>query len=379
MADAARGAKPGPVLRRPPFGIQQPAQVPLLVDLIRGGPVEPSDPTAFREAVVLHRVTGFADSAIQAGRLMVPADIARQLRDAHTVATLRSGLMRRELARIVPLLADACQTAPLVFKGPVVSELLYEPRTLRPYSDLDLLVPSSRLEAATEALIGDGYRPHVHLRPGFAERYHHHIHLTRPNGKLLLGLDLHWRVSDDPLAAQLDHDRIDSDHVRIDRVEVGCPSPAEHLLVLATHFLADRLRRLLWIEDLRRSALALDDEQWRLAFERADRRGLSWVLNRALDYAAHHLGLARERPTHPGPPPPWGPLRALEAYDFGVAWDVGHLTSLPWRERPGYLRAIVLPTKDGLRGASGDHDAPLWRLVMRRARRAFAGRRIRNG
>src|SRR4029079_9134698 len=189
------------------------------------------------------------------------------------------------------------------FKGPVVSELLYEPRTLRPYSDLDLLVPASKLGAATEALIRAGYRPHLHLRPGFAERYHHHVHLTRPHGKLVLGIDLHWRVSDDPLAAELHHDRMESEHSRIDGVEFGCPSPSEHLLVLATHFLADRLRRLLWIEDLRRAALAPDAEQWSLACERADRRGLSWVLNRALDYAAHHLGLERERPAPPGPLP----------------------------------------------------------------------------
>jgi hypothetical protein len=349
-----------------------------LVELLGGRPVDPPDPAKFRDAVVAHRVTGFADNAIEAGRLAVPDQIAGQLRDAHAVATLRSGLMRRELTRVTPLLAEACQSKPLVFKGPVVSELLYEPRTLRPYSDLDLLVPSSRLDAATQALIGAGYQPQLHLRPGFAERHHHHIHLNRPEGKLVLGIDLHWRISDDAVAAELDHDRIESDLLRIDGVEVGCPTPSEHLLTLATHFLADRLRRLLWIEDLRRSALAADESEWRLAFERADRRGLSWVLNRALDYAAHHLGLERERPAPPGPLPPWGPLRALEAYDIAIAWDVGHLTSLPWRERPGYLRAIVLPTREGLRGVSSDQDTPLWRLAARRARRAFAGRRLQN-
>ena len=152
-----------------------------------------------------------------------------------------------------------------------------------------------------------------------------------------------------------------------------CPSPAEQLIVLAIHFLGDRQRRLLWIEDLRRAALAADEEQWRLAFERAERRGLSWVLNRALDYADHHLDLERERPAPPGPPPPWGPLRATEAYEFAVAWDVGHLTSIPWRERAGYLRALLLPTKEGLRGAAADPDTPIWRLALQRARRAFAG------
>jgi hypothetical protein len=359
------------VLRRPPYGIPYPGQVPLLVDLLAGRQVEPSDPDRFRDAVVAHRVTGFAESAIESGRLLVPDEIAGQLRDAHTVATLRSSLLRRELTTVAPRLADACGTEPLAFKGPVVSELMYEPRTLRPYADLDLLVPSSRLEAAAEALVAGGYRRDLHLRPGFAERYRHDLHLSRQDGKLQLGIDLHWRISDDALGTQLAHEGIESDRIAIDGVEVGCPSPADHLLILAVHFVGDRQRRLLWIEDIRRTALAADDRQWEAAFERADTRGLSWVLNRALDYAAHHLGLERERPLPPGAPPAWGPLRAIEAYDFAAAWDLGHLTSMPWRERPGYVRAIVLPTREGLRGSAADPDTPIWRLALRRARRAF--------
>jgi Uncharacterised nucleotidyltransferase len=361
------------VLRRAPFGIPKREQVPELVDLISGRPVEPADPATFLDAVVAHRVTGFADSAIEAGRLLVPRDTARHLRDAHAVASLRSSLHRRELATIVPRIADACGTQPLVFKGPAVAEVLYEPRTLRPFSDLDLLVPRAGAEAATEALRAVGYWPNLHLRPGFGERYRHDIHLSRHHGKHQLGIDLHWRISDDPVGEQLRHERIEPVGLRIDGLEIARPSPAEHLIVLATHFLSDRHRRLLWIEDLRRAALAVDEEQWNLAFERANRRGLCWVLNRALDYAAHHLGLERERPGPPGPPPPWGPIRALEAYEFWVAWDVGHLTSIPWRERPGYLRAMLLPTREGLHGAAADPDTPVWRLALRRARRAFAG------
>jgi hypothetical protein len=360
------------VLRRPPYGIPYPGQVPLLVDLLADRRVEPAEPDRFRDAVVAHRLTGFAESAIESGRLQVPDQIAGQLRDAHTVATLRSGLLRCELTTIAPLLADACGVEPIAFKGPVVSELLYEPRTLRPYADLDLLFPASRLEAATDALVAAGYRRDLHLRPGFAERYRHDLHLSRHQGKLQLGIDLHWRITDDNVGVQLAYERIEPDRIAIDGVEVGCPDPADHLLMLALHFVGDRQRRLLWIEDIRRTALAADDRQWQTAFERAESRGLSWVLNRALDYAAHHLGLERERPMPAGPPPAWGPLRAIEAYDFAAAWDLGHLTSIPWSERPGYLRAIVLPSREGLRGAAADPDTPIWRLALRRARRAFA-------
>ena len=361
------------MLRRAPFGIQKSEQVPELVELINGGLVEPADPAAFCDAVVAHRVTGFAAGAIEADRLLVADGTAQQLRDAHVVASLRSELLRRELGEVVPRIEDACGIEPLVFKGPAASETLYEPRTLRPFSDLDLLVPPSSVDAATEALRAIGYWPNLHLRPGFGDRYRHDVHLSRRRGKHLVGIDLHWRVSDDPVGEQLSWEQIAPAQLHIDGVQVACPSPADNLIVLAVHFLSDRQRRLLWIEDLRRAALAADDEQWNVAFGRADRIGLSWVLNRALDYAAHHLSLDRRRPVGPGPAPAWGPMRALEEYNLWVAWDMGLLTSIPWRERPGYLRAMLFPTGDGLRGAAADPDTPVWRLALQRARRGIAG------
>jgi len=363
------------MLRRPLFGIPWPGQLPDLRDLLRGKPVAPDDPAEFRDAAIAHRLTGFADAAIRTGRLRLPDPFARQLQDAHAVAAVRSAMLRRELLRIAPPLAEGCGAEPLVIKGPAVAEALYEPRTLRPFADLDLLVPRSKLEAAVDTLARLGYRANLHLRPGFAERYRHDIHFSRRQGDRTLGIDLHWRISDDPLGTELAHDRIEVAPLEIDGARMASPGPADRLLVLSTHFLTDRLRRLLWIEDVRRAALAADESQWLETFERADEKGLSWVLHRALDYAAHHLGLARERPRPPEPPPAWGPLRAIERFQFAAAWDLGHLTSIPWRERPGYLRATLLPSREGLRGAAADPEGPTWRLALGRMRRAFRSAR----
>jgi hypothetical protein len=116
------------------------------------------------------------------------------------------------------------------------------------------------------------------------------------------------------------------------------------------------------------------DEQWRGAFAVADELGLSWALHRGLDYCAHHLGFGRPRPTRPGPPPPWGPLRAVESLDVRASPHIGRLVSLGWRERPAYLRAVLVPTREGLRGTVGrTGDEPTWRLLARHARQTVLG------
>jgi hypothetical protein len=114
-------------------------------------------------------------------------------------------------------------------------------------------------------------------------------------------------------------------------------------------------------------------EQWRRAFELADDLALGWVLHRALDYAARHLGFERKRPTDPGPPPAWGPLRAVEELDLGASVHIGRLALLPWRQRPRYLRDVLFPSREGLRVRVGEDEAPTWRMVGRNLRTAFQG------
>ena len=366
------------MLRRRPFALPEAEQVPGLVAVLGGEFFEPSDPLVFVEAAVSHRVVGPCAEAAKADRLRLPPRAHDALRGAHAVGALRAALMRRELAAAAGSLAAACGAPPIVLKGPAIADRFYDPPSLRTFADLDLMVPRGRLADAVLALESLGYEEKVELRAGFGAEHGHDVHMARPVGRHRAGVELHWRVGDDPLGEALSHRALASAAVLADGVaEARYPSSTDQLLVCAMHLLSDRLKRLCWIEDLRRISEDLDNPAWQRAFGRARELRLLWVLNRALDYAEHHLGYERPRPLGPGEPPEWGPLRAVEELDMRASLHVGRLAAMPWRDRPRYLRDVLVPSREGLEGTVGGDGAGGLRLAGRHLGRAVRGLRGR--
>jgi hypothetical protein len=365
------------VLRRRPFALRHPEQLPALVATLRGeGAVGRGDPARFVEAAVAHRVIGPCVAALGEGRLSLPAEAARGLRDAHAVAALRAALMRRELASIAEPLAKAIGGPPILIKGPAIADRFYPDSSLRAFADLDLLVPRQRLGEAVVALEGLGYAERVELRPGFGATHGHDVHMARDLGRHRADVELHWRVGDDALGEALSHRELSGPGVPGEPAAVRYPSGGDQLLVCAMHLLSDRLKRLCWIDDVRRVSAALDEGDWGRSFERARDLGLLWVLHRALDYAQHHLGYRRERPLAAGERPPWGPLRAVEELDLRGSLHLGRLAAMPWRRRPRYLRDVLLPSRAGLLGTVGGGDeVGEIRLAARHLGRAVRGLR----
>lgn len=372
------------VFRRSPFALPCAEHIPALTGVLDGAElVAPEDPAAFVEAAVAHRVVGAATAALQGGRLALPAAAAQQLRDAHAVGALRSALVRRELALVARPLSAAVGAPAIVLKGPAIADRFYPDPAWRSFADLDLLVPRARLDDAVSALRDLGYEEHVELREGFGATHGHDVHMARRVGRHRADVELHWRVGDDVLGEALDHDTLMAGSVAADAAATAAETARSaqpryldagaQLLVCSMHLLSDRLRRLIWIEDLRRISRSLDEDEWRRTFERASALGLLWVLNRALDYASHHLAYRRERPLPVGEPPPWGPLRAVEALSFPAALHLGRLATLPWRARPQYLRGILFPTRAGLRGTVGTDGAGPTRMAARHLGRAVRG------
>ena len=364
------------MLRRAPFALPHPDELPRLIALVQERPCPPGDPGALVDAALHHGVAGYALEATAAGRLSLPAGPRRRLADAQGRRLLRSALLRRELAGVVRPLQAACGVAPVLLKGPAVADRFYPDPRLRPFVDLDLLVPRDALAAAVAGLRAQGFEPLEEFRPGYAERHGHDVHLVRRGAGPTVDVELHWRLGDDDAASGFSHALLApaAAEIEVAGSPVRVPAVEHQLLGLAIHLLSDRAKRLGWVQDLRLGAAMASDEQWRAAFAAADALGLSWVLHRALDYCAHHLGFGRPRPGPARPPPPWGPLRAVEALDVRASPHVGRLAALGWRERASYLRAVLVPTRDGLHGTVGQTgDEPTWRLLARHARRTVLG------
>jgi hypothetical protein len=354
------------VLRRRPLSLPHDDQTPLLAELARGGAVEAADPDRLVRAALYHGFAVDALGAAREGRLALPEGQRRTLADVAAIGVLRSAALRREL----PAVAEAAGE-PVLVKGPALADRYYPDPRLRPFVDLDLLVPPERLRDAAAALAPLGFEVREEFRPRFAEIHGHDVHMVKRIGSYEIGVELHWRIGDDPIGNGLDHELLLAEAERLNGVAV--PGTSQQLLVVSLHLLSDRAKRLVWVRDVERVARSADEPDWERAFALAEELGLAWVLHRALDYAAEHLGLDRDRPRPAGPPPDWGPVRAVEELDMRASTHVGRLAALRWRERPAYLWSVLVPTRAGLRGTVGGDGAPTWRLAARHASKALAG------
>ncbi|HEX8205243.1 MAG TPA: nucleotidyltransferase family protein [Solirubrobacteraceae bacterium] len=369
-------------MRRRPYALPFPDQVPLLIELALAGPgpLRPADPGELVEAAVHHGLAGHALAAARSGRLELPHPAVSDLSRVHRAQVVRSTALRLELPKVAEVVAGATGSEPVLLKGPAFADRFEPDPDRRPFGDLDLLVPRDRLDAAARALRKRGFEELVEFDDGFAARYGHDIHLRRAVGNGWLDVELHWRMGDDPVCEALDHGAFapDAEPLALPGRDVLVPSPADQLLVAAVHLLSDRARKVGWLLDVVNVARALGDQQWHDAFARADARGLGWAVDRSLDYARHHLRYERERPRGPVAPPPFGPLRAVEASDAPVALHAGRLAAMEgWRERATYLRTVVAPPEEGLRGTVGHDGTGGWRLAARHARAIAGGFRRR--
>jgi Uncharacterised nucleotidyltransferase len=333
--------------------------------LVEGGRLAPEREAAFVAWARGQGLTGLADRAIVEGRWQPAEDVRDFARSIRGGAALNAALLRQELGPAAEALAAATGARPVVIKGPVLAERLYDAPGLRAFADLDLLVQRASLRDAVAALERCGWVPARTARsyaalgeplPGFAEDYGHELHVVRRVGAAEVHLEVHWRVGDDPLSSRLDHARLSArarplpglgDHVL-------APAPADELLVLAVHLIGHgRGARLIWHVDLALASRALDEAEWEEAFAVADELGLGWALHRALDRAEATTGVARPRPRACPPPPPWGPLRAADALPPRVAEHAGRLASLGWGGRARYVGRIALASARRVRARHG--------------------------
>ena len=364
--------------RRRPFSLPDAEQVPTLCRALDPAAElgVPADPARLADAAERHNVLVHLLTAADEGRLELHERVLQRARKLAAGRAVQARLLRRALPGLVAVIERGCGVEPLLIKGPAVADRIYPEPVLRPFVDLDLLVPQEALRDAARALAGEGFEISGEFRPGYAECWGHDLHATRP-GPPRLHLDLHWRVGDDPSVGALDHAFAahGAERLELEGGSVLVPRPPRQLLILAVHLLRDPNKQLAWVNDIALAAGSMSDEEWDEAFADASRARLAWVLHRALDYAHWHLGYARSRPVPAGEPPPWGPLRAIEEIDAPAARHLGWLAALSWSERARYLRYVLLPSREGLAARSGADGAPIPRQLARHGARAVRGLR----
>jgi hypothetical protein len=151
--------------------------------------------------VVAERLTGLLLAAIDDGDLPVTEDQAAAarrlgLQEVRNVLRLEAALVR------VTGRLDELGVEHRVLKGPVLAHLVYARPDLRPFRDIDLLVPGPDIGRAVAMLVRNGgERRFRTCRPGFDERFAKGVNVRSFDG---LDVDLHRTLALGPYGLALD-------------------------------------------------------------------------------------------------------------------------------------------------------------------------------
>ncbi len=123
----------------------------------------------------------------------------------------------------------------LVLRGPAVGEIVYGDNALRPYTDIDLLVPKPDAPRAKSALRGLGYAPLPSaLDDRYYERHHLHLQYRNPHG---VDVELHWSLDHPYTVFNIAYDELFREAVpgALLGTETRLLSPEHLLLTVCVH------------------------------------------------------------------------------------------------------------------------------------------------
>jgi hypothetical protein len=326
-----------------------------------------------------HRLTGIALTAYESGNLVLSDEQVRDLLVHHRSAMVLALSIERRLLRLVGVFG-AAGVRVVVLKGTAVAHGVYADPTMRPFGDLDLLVPRTGWRAACELLRAEGYRRDLpEPRPGFDERFGKAATHSDAEG---IQVDLHRTLVLGPFGLWLDPDELlastetfELAGLRIERLDrTGL------LLNAALHAgLGSVAPLLLPLRDVAEAAghpgvdwdrLAGWAERWRVrpaltrAFEIAE-RALGWEPPAPAREIASRAAGRTER-------------RALHAYTDRRR--VGGMALAATKAIPGlraktvYLYGLLLPSREFLRARGRSSYVARWRVPAGWARRQLRHR-----
>lgn len=217
---------------------------------------------------------GLIQSLSMVSSELVPAP----LRDA--LAAFRRGHLAWALSVSNELLAVAAAfsgsgIAFATFKGPVLALHLYGDLAARECSDIDFIVPPSKMEAAERVLAGMSYR-NVQGDRNFREAFlRHQRQYSFVRQGFDTAIDLHWAFTADPLPFPLGAEEVWSglSSVTIGGRSVPTLADEELALLLAGHGTKEAWRSLGWVCDFAMLVDRLPGLDWLRMHARACRHG----------------------------------------------------------------------------------------------------------
>ena len=138
-------------------------------------------------AWIAHRVQTYAPHAL-------PTSVLDHLIRVLHRNKLRAEAMRGELYRISKALSDR-SIACIPMKGIDLAFRLYSDPGVRPFEDMDLLIPENQIDEAISSMKSLGYEiPDALLPPAWVRRFHFHLPMLHSEKNIFV--ELHWTLTD---------------------------------------------------------------------------------------------------------------------------------------------------------------------------------------
>jgi len=126
-----------------------------------------------------------------AGHPSIAEDVSRTLEKIKSETTYRDRMTVLTLSEILEALGRV-DIQPILIKGQSLSERLYDHPEERWAKDIDLLIPSDRLNDADHVLCDIGF---IRVNPEHYREYHFHLPYCRPTGRAGQYLEIHWDLT----------------------------------------------------------------------------------------------------------------------------------------------------------------------------------------
>ena len=281
---------------------------PARIDAVRRGAAQQND--HWRSVLALseaERVGGLLLRALKPLDIAPPA-VAAALRESRRIAGVHNLYLLRALAGC--LRAFAAATIPVVvLKGVALAHAVYRDFSLRPMSDVDLLVRRDDLPTITALLTQLGYFiDRMEPRPGMVAEHENELAFRKP-GTFEMAIDVHWTLFDSPYYQ--DHIAMDwfwdtaqpASIAEVPTLILGREALLIHLCGhLALHHAENGL--LWWHDIVELLATCRDEIDWREVLERTRSYGLALPMRAVLGNVGEDWGVAI-------PPDVLSALRAL--------------------------------------------------------------------
>jgi hypothetical protein len=213
---------------------------------------------------------------------VIPDEVTAQLKSSQFLSAVRATVLGLEQRKVLMLLAEH-EIPAMPYKGVFLGEQLYGDASLRPTSDIDLIIHGEDVVRAKEILVDvHGYEPDFDFHSPQQEMLYlnraHEYELVHPESSCRV--ELHWDVSGPEQGFCVSWPEVwaRAEIVESGGVSLEHPRAEDLLIILAIHGGKHQWDQLRWLGDIAALLQRTPDLDWDAVHERAR----AWRAERAV-------------------------------------------------------------------------------------------------